>query len=185
LAPTISPDGKLFAFFSSRNLFSIDLFVGDATTGKIIKKLGGPSSDPHFDAISFINSAGDWSPDGSKFAFVVYAEGNNEIAILDTKSTNVERRIKLPSIGSVSHVAWSPDGRTLAFSGMAGGISDLYALDLQAGTVRQLTNDRYADIQPAWAPDGKSIAFSTDRGPTTDFNTMKFSPLQLATYDMT
>ena len=26
LAPTISPDGKLFAFFSSRNLFSIDLF---------------------------------------------------------------------------------------------------------------------------------------------------------------
>ena len=30
LAPTISPDGKLFAFFSSRNLFSIDLFVGDA-----------------------------------------------------------------------------------------------------------------------------------------------------------
>src|SRR5439155_173873 len=55
LAPTISPDGKLFAFFSSRNLFSIDLFVGDAQTGKIIKKLGGPSSDPHFDAISFIN----------------------------------------------------------------------------------------------------------------------------------
>ena len=31
---------------------------------------------------------------------------------------------------------------------MAGGISDLYLLDLAAGTVRQLTNDRYADIQP-------------------------------------
>jgi Tol biopolymer transport system component len=184
LAPTISPDGKLFAFFSSRNLFSIDLFVADAATGKIIKKLGGPASDPHFDAISFINSAGDWSPDGSKFAFVVYAEGNNEIAILDTKSTDVERRIKLPGIGSVNHVSWSPDGRTLAFSGMAGGIGDLYALDLVAGTVRQLTNDKHADLQPTWSPDGRTIAFSSDRGPTTDFNTMKFSPLQLATYDM-
>ena len=184
LAPTISPDGKLFAFFSSRNLFSIDLFVGDAATGKIIKKLGGPSSDPHFDAISFINSAGDWSPSGDKFAFIVYAEGANEIAILNTKSTNVERRIKLPGIGSVSQVSWSPDGRSLAFSGQAGGISDLYLLDLQQGTIRQLTNDRYADIMPTWSPDGKTIAFSTDRGPQTDYQKLTFSPLQLATYDI-
>jgi Tol biopolymer transport system component len=184
LAPTISPDGKLFAFVSSRNLFSIDLFVGDATTGKIIKKLGGPSSDPHFDAISFINSAGDWSPDGSEFAFIVYAEGANEIAILNTKSTNVERRIKLPGIGAVSHVSWSPDGRTLAFSGQAGGISDLYLLDLKAETIKQLTNDRYADIQPTWSPDGKTLAFATDRGAQTNFNTLTFSPLQLATYDI-
>ena len=184
LAPTISPDGKLFAFFSSRNLFSIDLFMGDATTGKIIKKLGGQESDPHFDAISFVNSAGDWSPDNGKFAFIVYADGNEEIAILDTKSTSVERRIKLPGIGAVSSVSWSPDGRTLAFSGQAGGISDLYLLDLAAGTIKQLTNDRYADIQPTWSPDGKTIAFSTDRGPQTDFNELKFSPLQLATYDI-
>ncbi len=184
LAPTISPDGKLFAFFSSRNLFTIDLFVGDATTGKIIKKLGGPSSDPHFDAISFINSAGDWSPDGKEFAFVVYAEGNNEIAILNTRSTNVERRIKLPGIGAVSHVSWSPDGTNLVFSGQSGGISDLYLLDLKAGTIKQLTNDKYGDIQPTWSPDGKTIAFSTDRGPQTDFNSLKFSSLQLATYDV-
>ena len=158
--------------------------MGDAATGKIIKKLGGPSSDPHFDAISFINSAGDWSPDGSEFAFIVYAEGANEIAILNTRSTNVERRIKLPGIGAVSSVSWSPDGHTLAFSGQAGGISDLYLLDLKAETIRQLTNDRYADIQPTWSPDGKTIAFSTDRGAQTDFNTLKFSPLQLATYDL-
>jgi Tol biopolymer transport system component len=184
LAPTISPDGKLFAFFSSRNLFSIDLFVADATTGKVIKKLGGPSSDAHFDAISFINSAGDWSPRSDKFAFIVYAEGANEIAILDTKSTDVERRIKLPNIGSVSHVSWSPDGRTLAFSGQAGGISDLYLLDLASGQIKQLTNDKYADIQPTWSPDGKTIAFSTDRGPGTDFEKLKYSPLQLATYDI-
>ena len=184
LAPTISPDGKLFAFFSSRNLFTIDLYMGDATTGRIIKKLGGQESDPHFDAISFVNSAGDWSPDDSKFAFIVYADGDQEIAILDTKSTNIERRIKLPGIGAVSSVSWSPDGKTLAFSGQAGGISDLYLLDLEKGTIRQLTNDRYADIQPTWSPDGKTLAFSTDRGPQTDFNKLTFSPLQLATYDL-
>jgi Tol biopolymer transport system component len=185
LAPTLSPDGKLFAFFSSKkNLFGIDLLVGDAATGKIIKKLGGPSSDPHFDAISFINSAGDWSPNSDKFAFIVYAEGANEIAILDTKSTNVERRIKLGPIGAVSHVTWSPDGRSLAFSGQKGGISDLYLMDLATGNIRQLTDDKYGDIQPTFSPDGKTIAFASDRSPITDFQQLKYGPLQLATYDL-
>ncbi len=184
VSPAVSPDGKLFAFFSNRGLFNSDLYLGDATTGKIIKKLASPASDPHFDALSFINSVGDFSPDDSKFAFIVYAEGSNEIAILDTKSTNIERRIKLPGIGAVTHISWSPNGATLAISGLAGGISDLYLLDLNAGTIKQLTNDKYADIQPTWSPDGKTIAFVTDRGPSTNFNTLTFSPLELATYDL-
>jgi len=184
ISPVLSPDGSKVAFFSSRNLFSIDLFVADAHTGKLIKKLGGPSSDPHFDAISFINSAGDWSPDATKFAFIVYAEGNNQVAILNTQSTDVERRLKLPGIGSVSSVSWSPDGKTLVISGQAGGVSNLYLIDLDAGTIRQMTNDRYADIQPTWSPDGKSIAFATDRGPGTDFQTLKYAPLQLAILDV-
>src|SRR6185503_9694954 len=185
LSPTISPDGKLFAFFSSKkNLFGIDLLVGDAQTGRIIKTLGGPQSDSHFDAISWTQSAGDWSPDSKHFAFIVYAEGNQEIAILNTQSTNVERRIKLPGIGSVMHISWSPDGKSLVFTGQAGGISDLYLLDLNAGTVRQLTNDKYADYQPTFSPYGKTIAFSTDRGPETDFDKLQDSQLQLATYDL-
>src|SRR5206468_404171 len=124
------------------------------------------------------NSSGDWSPDGSQFAFIVYADGDNEIAVLSTRSTNVEKRIKLPGIGALSHVSWSPDGRTLAISAQKGGMSDLYLLDLQTQTLRQLTNDRNADLQPAWSPDGRTLAFATDRGPQTDFNLMKFSPLQ-------
>jgi hypothetical protein len=184
LAPTVSPDGKLVAFFARRSLFEIELFVADAQTGRVIKKLAGPTSDSHFDAISFISTSGAWSPDNAKFAFVAQAEGNHEIAVLDVHSGRVERRIRVPGVGAVTHIAWSPNGQTLAFSGMAGGISDLYLMDLAAGTVRQLTNDRNADIQPAWSPDGKTIAFATDRGPTTDFNILVFSPLQLATIDV-
>src|SRR4029434_4650357 len=29
--------------------------------------------------------------------------------------------------------------------------------------LRRLTNDAYADLQPAWSPDGRRIAFDTDR----------------------
>src|SRR6476620_4341595 len=184
LAPTVSPDGKLVAFFARRSLFEIELFVADAQTGRVIKKLAGPTSDSHFDAISFISTAGAWSPNSDKFAFIAQSEGNHEIALLDVESGDIERRIRVPGVGSVSHIAWSPNGQTIAFSGMSGGISDLYLLDLTAGTVRQLTNDRNADLQPAWSPDGKTIAFATDRGATTDFTKMVFSPLQLATIDV-
>src|SRR5690606_38665874 len=39
VAPAISPDGKLIAFLSEKDLFSIDLFLAEAQTGKIIRKL--------------------------------------------------------------------------------------------------------------------------------------------------
>ncbi len=184
LAPTVSPDGRLVAFFARRGLFEIELFVADAQTGHVIKKLAGPTSDSHFDAISFISSSGSWSPDSKHFAFIAQAEGNHEIAILDVASSSVEKRVRVPGVGAISNIAWSPNGKTVAFSGQKGGMSDLYLLDLDHGTVTQLTNDRYADVQPTWSPDGRTIAFATDRGPTTDFTTMVFSPLQLATIDI-
>ncbi|HVZ77376.1 MAG TPA: hypothetical protein VG818_05310 [Gemmatimonadaceae bacterium] len=181
LAPTISPDGKYVAFFSRRGLFTIDLYVADARTGRIIKKLVGPTADPHFDAITFINSSGAWSPDAKHFAFIVNEGGNNDIAILDVEGGNIERRIKVPSVGSVNSVAWSPDGRTLAFSGQDGGMSDLFLVDLASGKVTALTHDRFADLQPTFSPDGKTIAFTSDRGPSTNFQELRFSKLQLAT----
>lgn len=184
LAPTVSPDGKLVAFFARRGLFEIELFVADAQTGRVIKKLAGPTSNSHFDAITFISSSGAWSPNSDNFAFIAQSEGNHEIAILDVSSTNIEQRLRVPGVGAISNIAWSPDGRTIAFAGQSGGLSDLYLVDRAAGTVRQLTNDRYADIQPTWSPDGRTIAFSTDRGPQTDFATMVFSPLQLATIEV-
>ncbi|MEO8625026.1 MAG: peptidase S9, partial [bacterium] len=184
LAPQVSPDGKLVAFFARRGLFEIELFVADAQTGRVIKKLAGPTSNSHFDAITFISSSGAWSPDNAKFAFIAQAEGNHEIALLDVNSGSIERRIRVPGVGAISNIAWSPDGQTIAFSGQQGGVADLYLLNIAAGTVRQLTNDRYGDIQPTWAPNGKTIAFSSDRGPSTNFETMTFSDLQLATIDV-
>jgi hypothetical protein len=54
--------------------------------------------------------------------------------------------------------------------------------DLQADTLRQLTDDSYADVQPAWSPDGSSIAFVTDRF-GTDLNTLRMGAYGLALID--
>jgi len=183
ISPALSPDGSSVAFFSGRGLFSVDLYVADAETGKIVQQLSSPNVDPHFDALSFLSSTGTWSPDGRKLAFVVFAEGDQELAIFDLQRREIERRIRIRGVEALTDPAWGPGDR-IAFSGMQGGISDLYVLDVGSEQVERLTNDRYADIQPSWSPDGRTLAFTTDRGPATDFARLTYSSMMLASMDL-
>jgi Tol biopolymer transport system component len=180
VSPSVSPDGRLVAFLSEKDLFGIDLFVADARTGEIQRKLVSANADPHFDALRFIDSAGDWSPDGTQFVFAVFAEGNNELAIVNVENGSIERKIALDGIGAITSPAWSPDGQFIAFSGLAGGVSDIYIWDVGTGALRQLTDDKYADLQPTWSPDGSTIAFVSDRGEITDFEALRYSKPQIA-----
>ena len=185
LSPAVSPDGQYVAYLSNGDLFNINLFVADAETGETIRKLNATNSNPHFDNIRFINSAGSWSPDGKKFAFVTFARGDNEISIWNLDSGSIERRIKVDGVNAMSNPAWSPDGRSIAFSGIDGGISDLYVLELASGNVRQYTRDRFADLQPAWSPDGQTIAVVSDRGPEgTNFETLDYADPRLTLVDV-
>jgi len=184
VSPSVSPDGRRVAFLSEKDLFGIDLFVADARTGEIERKLVSANADPHFDALRFIDSAGDWSPDGEQFVFTVFAQGDNELAIVNVNNGEIERNIDLDDIGAISSPAWSPDGQYIAFSGLVGGISDIYRLDLKTGAVIQLTDDKFADFQPTWAPDGSSIAFVTDRSDVTSFEDMRYARPQLAFVDV-
>ena len=185
ISPSLSPDGQYVAYLSEQDLFNINLFIADAETGKTIRKLRATNTDPHFDNIRFINSAGSWSPDGTKFAFITFAQGDNEISIWDLDSGNIERRVSVEGVTAMSNPAWSPDGRWIAFSGIDGGISDLYVFNLVTGNVRQLTDDRYADLQPAWSPDGKTLAVVSDRGPDgTNFETLSYAKPRLSLIDV-
>ena len=183
LAPAVSPDGRYIAFLSEKDVFTFNLFIADAETGKIVQRLKKETADSHFDAMRFISSAGAWSPDGKQFAFITFAEGDNEIAIWDLDSNGIDRRIKVSDVTALMNLSWSPDGQSLAISGMKGGISDLYVLSLETNEVRQLTADRYADLQPVWHPSGDAIAFSTDRG-GTDFETLSYGELRLGMIDV-
>lgn len=184
ISPAVSPDGRLVAYFSSRGLFGIDLYLAEVATGKVLKQLTSVTSNAHFDALSFLSSAGTWSPDGRQLAFVVYAGGNNEIDIMDVGSQQVTRRIRVRGVTAMSDPAWSPDGNVIAFSGMTGGISDLWVYDLRTGRARQLTRDREAQLHPAWSPDGRHLAFTTDACPETSFADMSFGEMRLALVDV-
>ncbi|MEO8380852.1 MAG: BamA/TamA family outer membrane protein [Acidobacteriota bacterium] len=183
VAPALSPDGRWLAFLSARDLFSIDLYLADAKTGKIIRKLVSSDRDPHFESLRFIESAGAWSPDNRKLAFITFSKGDNYLSFVDVETRALEH-VKVPNLEAINNVAWSPDGKTVAISGQTTGVSDLFLYDLDSKQVRRLTADKYADLQPAFSPDGKSLVFATDRGVSTILEQLQFTPMRLAVIDL-
>ncbi|MCI0347974.1 MAG: hypothetical protein L0Z53_00985 [Acidobacteriales bacterium] len=182
VSPALSPDGKQMVFISSKELFSVDLYLADAESGEIKRKLTKTAVDPHLDSLGFVNSAGAWSFDGSKFAFGDIRSGRPEIAVYDVASGKVSGRIRLRELGEISNVTWSPDGREIAFSAIKNGMTDLFVVEVASKKIRQLTNDMFADIQPAWSPDGRRIAFVTDRF-TSNADELQFGAYRLAMLD--
>lgn len=184
VAPALSPDGTRLAFLSEKDLFSVDLYLADAQTGRVIRKLVSANSDPHADALRYIDSSGTWSPDGTRFAYVVFAGGDNEIHIVDATNGDLREKIRPDDIGAITNPAWSPDGNRILFTGMREGVSDLYLWDLESGDLEQLTSDRHADFQGTWSPDGRTIAFASDRGPSTDFENFTYSRYRITLLDV-
>jgi WD40-like Beta Propeller Repeat/Family of unknown function (DUF6055) len=190
VSPSISPDGKHIVFFSSRDLFSIDLYLADAATGRIIRKLVDTAQNSHFTSLQFISSAGSWSPDSRQFVVGGVHAGKAVLAILNIADADVAREIDVPQVGEILNPTWSPDGKAIAFSATVGGDSDLFIYDLtvpqgvpEASAIKRITSDFYADLQPAWSPDGDTIAFVTDRF-TTNAALLNPGDYRLALFDV-
>jgi Tol biopolymer transport system component len=183
VAPSISPDGEYLAFLSEKDLFTIDLYLADAHTGKILRKLTSKISNTHIDEFNFIESAGAWSPDSKQFAFSVFSGGRNKLVIVNVSNGAVVSEISMGKAEQFSNVTWSPNGHDIVFSGMSEGQSDLYMYNLEDKELTQLTDDKYSDYQPSFSHDGKSLVFSSDRT-TYDKSLAQTIPFNLALMDL-
>jgi Tol biopolymer transport system component len=183
LAPALSPDGRRVVFLSERDRLSVDLFLADARTGRIERKLLTTAARPEIESLQSLRSAGAWSPDGRRFAFAVVRNGAPVLLLFDVERGRVARRVTLPTLGEAAGPSWAPDGSQIVFTGLAAGATDLYLYDLETDRLRSLTSDPHADLQPSWSPDGSRIAFATDRF-TTNRTALDPGRLELALIDV-
>ncbi|MDX1673935.1 MAG: hypothetical protein R3314_03940, partial [Longimicrobiales bacterium] len=183
VGPALSPDGSRVLFLAQRDVFSIDLYLADAQTGEIIRRVTRSALDPHYHSLQFINSAGAWAPDGSRFAFAAVRRGQPIISIMEARSGERVGDLRFPELGAVFNPTWSPDGGEIAFVANEGGVLDLWIVDVETGEKRRLTNDAYAELHPDWSPDGGRLAIATDRF-TTGLDDLAIGNLRLATVDV-
>src|SRR6266581_2039141 len=174
LAPALSPDGRRLVYMSDAGLFSIDIYLADAENGRTIRKLVSATRDPHLESLQFINSAGAWDADGSRFVFGAVVTGDPALRIVRGDNGDLIKEIKFPSLGEIFNPTWSPDGKMIAFSTSLDALSygdyQLAVIDPRgegsgAGQIRQLPHLAHAKhINPQWSPDGQSLYFIADPG---------------------
>jgi dipeptidyl aminopeptidase/acylaminoacyl peptidase len=74
-------------------------------------------------------------------------------------------------------VAWNPNGNEIAFISNrepdpdANNNSDIFAVDME-GHVRQITETRGCEYEPAWSPDGKWLAYTATRRDVTTIDSV-------------
>jgi Tol biopolymer transport system component len=183
IAPALSPDGRHLIFMSERERLSLDVFLADAQSGAVIRKIVSTAADPHFDSLQYIRSSGAWDPAGRRFAITALTAGQPVLVIVDVAGSAERVEIPLEGIGEAYNPSWAPEGDQIVFSGLKGGLSDLFVYALATGELRQLTADEFADLHPAWSPDGRQIAFATDRF-TSSLPDLSFGALTVGLLDL-
>jgi hypothetical protein len=182
VAPALSPDGRYLMFLSERDRMSMDLFLSDTDSGDV-RKIVSTATDPHFDSLQYIHSAGAWDPAGRRFAMTAVRGGNPVLVLIDTERDGRREEIPLPGVSEIYSSSWSPDASRIVVSALKGGLSDLFLFTVATRQLTRLTADVYADLHPAWSPDGRTIAFATDRF-TSDLENLRFGAVQVGLLDL-
>jgi len=115
----------------------------------------------------------DWSPDGTRIAFVVPrtedGESHNYLHIMNADGSGVE-----PLRGAAGTVPnWSPDGTRIAFASEhqdSYGCTAIWIWEVDGPAVGNVQSPGCYNYFPDWSPDGTHLVFGSTRG----YNTLDY-----------
>ena len=135
----------------------------------------------------------DWSPDGSKIAFISnrdYVNTNHQflrdIYIINVDGTNLR---KLTNNGYVGRPIWKSDGKNITFrsSGGKGLSAGVYSIDIHSGNISLVINDKKINnkentklIPIKWSPNGEFLLMMSTLNFGSEF---KYSLYIIDTYN--
>jgi eukaryotic-like serine/threonine-protein kinase len=151
--PTLSPDGKEFAYTGDA-AGNDDIYWQKVGAGNPRNLTAGCQEDDCHPA---------FSPDGRRIAFRSERDGGG-IYIMDVTGENVRRVTKRGY-----HPAWSPDGKKLAVSTEKidwptrfFGPSTIRVVEIDSGDSREICGKN--SMQPSWSPHGHRIVYWSFKG---------------------
>ena len=162
--PSWSPDGTSIAFSSTRYDPSInvcepggdfrcptDIYTVDADDGNVTRLTADPASEYQ----------PQWSPDGSRIAFVQAFNGTaTAIYVMETDGTGV-RQVSSAVGGSDFSPSWSPDGKQIVFAAIRNEDWGIWVVNADGTDEHRIVGGvgAWHAEDPVWSPDGTLIAF--------------------------
>lgn len=111
------------------------------------------------------DSAGTWSPDGSKIVFRSDRDGNTEVYTMNGDGSNL-RNISENATSADWQAVWSPDSTKVAFrSGTDPSHTEIYVVNSDGTNKVRLLSSRVVHyMSMSWSLDSSRIAFHIDNG---------------------
>ena len=113
-----------------------------------------------------MDTAGRFSRDGSKVAFVSDRGGSQQVWVAGRDGTELRTVTSLQD-ATMSVGSWSPDGQWIAFDATVAGNSDIYVVRADGGSIKRLTRGAAAEIDPEWSHDARWLYFSSNASGTS------------------
>lgn len=155
--PTVRDPGGLV-------VYSTIALVPEGVPHLFIQRAGGGPAIEFRPLVAAANlSHPSWSPDGSRIAFVAFAQGMYHLYTAAPDGSQVRLLTVMPGI--LRGPVWSPDSQRIAFAQSVNGHSALYSIDVASTALTLLTSDLAdPDGSASWSPDGQQIVFSRTVG---------------------
>ena len=158
---SFSPDGKKVVYSamgSYKHYYKyFELFELDLATGKSSQITSGQRAFHP-----------DYSPDGKSIVFVKNHLNGTQLAIWDVAAKKAKLLGQAETAVQFSFPRFSPDGKTIAVSAWRNGNRDIYLYDLSGTMLKQVTQDKAIDLNPAFSKNGAELFFTSDRSGITN-----------------
>jgi TolB protein len=143
IAPSFSPDGSVIAYTSYKSGYP-DIILQSLRDARL------PTTPAHGTA-DVQNLLSQWSPDGTRLAFMSNREGggNSEIYIVNRDGSGLRRLTNHP--GADSTPTWSPTGQQLAFTSDRSGSPQIYIVNLDGTGIQRIDCDSTWCDRATWS----------------------------------